>query len=649
MAISPQVTSKIIDLSSYVQAVPSTIGFICGLTKKGEDNKLKFIGSRTELISEFGEPNIVDFGKNYGQGLYGAYNFLGESGSLYFIRSMPEDARFSNMRVDTVRESSDSTSDIQITYIGGATSKDVLKTELEVDGDIKPLGVFYPIGRGEYYNRLSIRITKHANPMFEDVYVLDLYERQSDDTEVIIESFDVSFNPYAKDDTGDSLWITYVLEQYSSILRFDQILSSENYTSGYDEISRVYDRDEGNVTVVETSGSANLTDNKQDFTNWTKDLTEANFVIIVSDDRGKEIHGWIGDLIDEEEDTIEVYNDRFTDTAIQAWAGDVENFNFDSDEFSYRIKKDISSPADAFQTSEPIPMKRGSDGSLIDNVGNIDADTANQILSQSYSGVIDEDVLDIEDVYFNLVFDCGYPNEVKGEISSMVLTRRDCVAIMDNGDNPTFNNAIDARTNDHTYNTYHVALYEGYSKIYDQFTGQDIWVSPTFHMSYLLPRNDNVAEIWWAAAGLQRGAIQTIEELRYNPRLGQRDQLYLSQLNPIVKFNEGYTVWGQLTSQAKPSALQDLNIVRLVLYVKRAFEQFSRFYIFEQNDAITHSAVQSEMVDFLEQIKRARGLYGYSVNVYSTDYMRKRKTFAADIELDPTRVTEKIDLNFFIK
>ena len=61
--VSPGVFTKIIDLSAFVQAVPSTIGFLCGFTKKGRDNELVFVGSRSELISEFGEPNIVDFGK----------------------------------------------------------------------------------------------------------------------------------------------------------------------------------------------------------------------------------------------------------------------------------------------------------------------------------------------------------------------------------------------------------------------------------------------------------------------------------------------------------------------------------------------------------------------------------------------------------
>ena len=206
-----------------------------------------------------------------------------------------------------------------------------------------------------------------------------------------------------------------------------------------------------------------------------------------------------------------------------------------------------------------------------------------------------------------------------------------------------------ARLQYHVMNNYFCALYEEYNKVYDPFTGKDVWFSPLYHMSYLLPRNDNVAEIWWAAAGFTRGAIDSIKELRFNPKQGQRDQMYLKQLNPIVRFNQGYVVWGQLTTQSKPSALQDLNIVRLVLYCKRALEQFCRYFIFELNDATTWSLVSGNIVEFLERIKQQRGLYNYSVSVGATAYERKRKTFHVDVILEPTRVVEKIELNFFIK
>ena len=124
--------------------------------------------------------------------------------------------------------------------------------------------------------------------------------------------------------------------------------------------------------------------------------------------------------------------------------------------------------------------------------------------------------------------------------------------------------------------------------------------------------------------------------------------MYLKQLNPIVKFNPGYVVWGQLTSQAKASALQDLNIVRLVLYVKRALEEYCRFFIFEQNDTITWSLVSGQIVAFLEVIRKKRGLHNYTVEVGASEYERKTKKFHVNVTLDPTRVVEQIELNFFI-
>ena len=325
------------------------------------------------------------------------------------------------------------------------------------------------------------------------------------------------------------------------------------------------------------------------------------------------------------------------------------------------IKKAKVSIADGFTSSEPVPLKKGSEGSLWSN-GVLSTSTAETLLEQAYSGILSsrynisgtdaeyvDQVLDTENIYFSIVYDAGYPSDVKTAISTLCTTRKDCVGILDNSDNVSVTTALTKRTNTHTFNNYYVSLYEQFTKVSDPFTGQDIWFSPVYHMSTLLPRNDNVAELWFAAAGFNRGAIENIKESRYNPRLGQRDQMYLKQLNPIVKFSAGWVVWGQLTSQAKPSALQDLNIVRLVLYCKRALEQYCRFFIFEQNDPITWGQVGGAITEFLEVIKNKRGLDSYSVEVGATDYEKKTKTFHVNVTLQPTRVVEKIELNFFIK
>ncbi len=648
--ISPGVYTKIIDLSAYVAEVPSTIGCICYLSEKGEDNTLKFIGSRQELISEFGEPNIATYGKAYGQGLYEAYNFLGESGALYVLRGLPDDATYANMRIDAVMGASDATCAVEITYVDSLNSKTEMITNLQSSAPTYPLGFLYPIGRGQYYNKLAVRITEVANPIISDVYVIDVYEKQSDGDDQIVESFEISFDPRAMDDAGSSIYVGEVLDLYSGLLRWEMILSNEEYTDGYKLLAKIYDKDIGLTTIDINPGTAEIADNKQDFSDYQTNPATGNaeFMIAAKDGKGNKIWGWIGLSAGVDNEVAEMWDGRDLDSSSRGWQGDLANFDPNSS-VTYLVKKADTSIATAFTSSTPVPLRKGSDGSLLDASGDLDTAEATQLLSQAYAGLIDDAILDTENYYFTIVWDAGYPSDVKTQISSLVQTRRDCVAIIDNGDNPTFNAAITRRLQYHTYNNYFTAIYEEFNKVYDPFTGQDVWFSPLYHMSYLLPRNDNVAEIWWAAAGFNRGAIESIKELRFNPKQGQRDQMYLKQLNPIVKFNQGYVVWGQLTSQARPSALQDLNIVRLVLYCKRALEQFCRFYIFELNDEITWSKVSGEIVEFLERIKQKRGLYNYSVDVSATDYERKRKTFHVDIILEPTRVVEKIELNFFIK
>lgn len=659
MNVSPGVFSKIIDLSTFMQSIPSTIGFLTGFSNKGRDNELIFVGSRSDFISEWGEPNITEFGKNFGQGPYIAYNYLGESGSLYWMRLLPDNATYANLRIDSQMSNVDTSASIIITYVESLNSYDEITSNLIQDGDIKPLAFLKPIGRGDYYNGLGVRFTTHSNPTLNGIYVLDIYEKQSDGDDVIIESFDVSFDPFAVDNAGDSIFIVKILELYSSVLRAEMILNNGNYTSGYELIAKVYDNEIGAVTVDLTSGSATIQDNKQDFSDWETDpeIDNASYMVIAKDAKGNEIWGWIGisDTIENDE-IVNIFLNRNLTGGTQGWNGAINSFDVNS-MISYQIKASHIDISTAFSSSEPIPLKKGSEGSLKDSQGKLNTTEAETLLQQGYSGIItnpitnnaEDSILDTESIYFTLVFDAGYPSDVKTAISTLCQTRRDCVGILDNGDNSTVNAALNTRNNTHVFNNFYVSLYESFNKVSDPFTGEDIWFSPIYHMSYIIPRNDNISEIWFAPAGFNRASIDSIKELRYNPRLGQRDQMYLKQLNPIVKFSAGYTPWSQLTSQAKASALQDLNIVRLILYCKKALENYCRYFIFEQNDPITWGQVAGNVIEFLESIKNKRGLDNYSIEVSATEYEKKCKRFHLDIILTPTRTVEQITLNFFIK
>lgn len=306
-------------------------------------------------------------------------------------------------------------------------------------------------------------------------------------------------------------------------------------------------------------------------------------------------------------------------------------------------------------------LDNGSTGSLFVD-GIIDTTVAEQILSQAYSGTLPStkvngageripvyEVLDTDNIYFTIILDGGYTNNVKTSIETLVQTRKDCIAIIDNQDNVTPQEAIDMRQNTNTFNTKYMALYEPYSRVYDKYTGRDLWLSPVYHLANIIPYTDNVSEVWYAPAGFNRATIASIKELRFSPLLGDRNRFYLEQINPIVKFNVGYTVYSQLTTQKRPTALQDVNIIRLVLFIKRAIEQFCKFYVFEMNDSETWSAISQEINKFLKQIQNRRGLYGYSVEVGANDYEIKAKQVHVNITLNPTRVVEQIYLNFFIK
>jgi len=313
-------------------------------------------------------------------------------------------------------------------------------------------------------------------------------------------------------------------------------------------------------------------------------------------------------------------------------------------------------PIEVGDSATPIHLYGGSEGSIITidpNTGKRTPDSTaiETLLASAYLGMIDSNELvqDLDDTYMPLVYDAGYSTTVKDAIVKLTSEiRLDGVAILDNGDNTSFANSITARQNDNTYNTYYAALFESFSRVFDVNTGRDMWVTPVYHMSNMIPLNDKLYEIWYASAGLNRGTINGIKELRFNPKLTQRDTMYLNQLNPIVKFSIGYTMWGNLTSQRRPSALQDLNVIRTVLYIKRSLEQYLKFFIFEFNDQQAWEKISNTITPFLESIKSKRALDSYTVKVGATEYEKKVKKCHVNVTLQPNKVIEKIELNLYV-
>jgi hypothetical protein len=638
--ISPGVYSKITDLSTYVEAVPSTIAFVAFFADKGRDNQLVFKSSRKDLLNEFGYPNIEKYSTAYGQGLLIADKFIQNSTALYCMRALPADATYANIAVKY-----DVTNHVVLfenITMHDVDDADIYLNNTNVSSSI-PLAVFYATGRGEYYNDFKIKFTKSANVDY--VYVLDIYAKNIDGYYDIADSFDVTFRKDIRDYSGDSMFIEDVLDKYC-----DYIKCKVNPNLTFDQVYRLLTQD-----IVNNTGY-NIVDVKGVI--FDDDIIEnpsTGDKYFVAESALGEFYDFIGKVIKYDDLT----GDFVEDTSVTVGYGDL--IQTEDGKLYYHMGAGFVGDFDPYATYFIIPVDvnddpsfrqfgGGSSGSLFNADGTINPTVANECLIKAYSGIYDSQVIDVENIYFSIVYDGGYPKAVKDAIVQLAYAlRKDCVAILDNGRNRNLEQELRARRMEQSYNTYHCAIYSQYRKVTDPFSGMKLWVSPVYHMAQIIPYNDTVGELWFAPAGFNRAAIQDIDELEYNPLQGDRDQMYLNQINPTVLFNAGYVVWGQLTSQRKPSKMQSLNVVRMVLYIDRALKQFSKYFIFEQNDEITWTQVKGEVIRFLEDIKNRRGLYDYNVEVGATEYEKKRKTFHINIELDPIEPVEKILLNFYIK
>ena len=405
------------------------------------------------------------------------------------------------------------------------------------------------------------------------------------------------------------------VEKYSNLENVDNdlflISIQKKLKESFEEPVATYDTTEESVTIIKT-----------EIQYATVEKFEVSLLKNKVDHAG--VSRWIEDVINS--------NSKYIRCIVS------QDFDFDPDD-----------PVDLSTTSSGVSLQSGSDGNLVSNYESLLAKAyvgrLKKNISSSEEYYVDE-VLNTEDYYFSMVFDAGYPINVKNSIAYLVSSRKDCLGIIDLGDNATPEKSLLVRTNNLNFDNKYIAIYEPFTKIYDVFTGKDIWVPSTYHLAKLFPA---LKKEWLAPAGFDFGVISGIKEMRFSPSSSQRDSFYLKQINPIVRFNEGYAVYSQLTSQARPTALQDVNIMRVYLYIKRALEQFCKWYIFNLNNEETWARINQKVTAFLSEIKTNGGLYSFSVSVGATDEQKKAKEIHVNIMLEPVRLAERIYVNFTIK
>ena len=201
-------------------------------------------------------------------------------------------------------------------------------------------------------------------------------------------------------------------------------------------------------------------------------------------------------------------------------------------------------------------------------------------------------------------------------------------------------------------NTSYAASYWPWVQTVDPDTSQLVWVPASTMIAGVYVYNDNVSEPWFAPAGINRGGLSTVVRAERKLTQANRDTLYTNKINPIATFpGTGVVVYGQKTLQTKASALDRVNVRRLLISLKSYISQVANNLVFEQNTIATRNLFLAQVNPFLESVQQRQGLYAFKVVMDSsnnTPDVIDRNQLVGQIYLQPTKTAEFIYLNFNI-
>jgi hypothetical protein len=199
----------------------------------------------------------------------------------------------------------------------------------------------------------------------------------------------------------------------------------------------------------------------------------------------------------------------------------------------------------------------------------------------------------------------------------------------------------------------YVAAYWPWVRINNPSTGAPLWVPPSVVVPGALALNDAIGASWFAPAGLTRGGLSAVTGTYSNLSQANRDTLYTARVNPIANFpNDGIVIWGQKTLQARPSALDRVNVRRLLITVKKFIASSTKYLVFEQNTTQTRDRFLSIVNPYLDQVKSQQGLTAFRVVMDGTNNtadLVDQNILYGQIFLQPTRTAEFIILDFNIQ
>lgn len=316
----------------------------------------------------------------------------------------------------------------------------------------------------------------------------------------------------------------------------------------------------------------------------------------------------------------------------------------------------------AYTASIPVNGSGSAGGSFTGAIGTVNS-TINlyDIISTNTQGLIGASYNNMisllgnpEAYQFNLLFAPGLTNDNHtAQVTNIInntIARGDSMYVVDLVDyNSTVSEVV---TQAQSRDTSYAAAYWPWVRIIDPATGRQVWVPASTVIPGVYAFNDKVSAPWFAPAGINRGGLNTVLQAQLKLTQGNRDTLYSNNINPIATLpKQGVVVYGQKTLQKSQSALDRVNVRRLMIELKSYIKQIADTVVFEQNTITTRNSFIARVTPFLEGIQQKQGLYAYKVVMDDTNNgpaVIDQNQLIGQIYIQPTRTAEFISLDFIL-
>ena len=240
-----------------------------------------------------------------------------------------------------------------------------------------------------------------------------------------------------------------------------------------------------------------------------------------------------------------------------------------------------------------------------------------------------------------------------GAVAGVANGRKDCIAFISpfNGNQVAtsggaalteaqqLQNTIDYFAN--IGSSSYVVKDSGIKYVYDRFNDKYRYIGCNGDIAGLCTSTSTIQDDWISPAGTNRGGLQNVVKLAFNPNKAARDDLYTAAINPVVAFpGSGPILFGDKTALASPSAFDRINVRRLFLNIEKRARQLAEGVLFEQNDDITRSSFNAALSSYMSEIQARRGVTDYLVvcdETNNTAEVIDRNEFVAEIFVKPTR------------